>query len=68
MKLNVVFLFTLIIFFVSCEQQNNNIDLTGEWNFQMDTEDVGIIERWFETDLRETIVLPGSMVENGKGF
>ena len=58
----------LALLFYSCEQQNNSIDLAGEWQFQMDPEDIGISEKWFENDLQETIQLPGSMVENGKGF
>ncbi len=64
-------LFTIIItlFFYSCEQQKfNSIDLSGEWQFQMDPEDIGFYEKWFENDLQETVKLPGSMVENGKGF
>ncbi len=67
MKHTSFLLFILTLLFISCEQQNN-IDLSGEWQFQMDPEDVGISEKWFETNLQETIQLPGSMVENGKGF
>ena len=67
MKLTSFLLFILTLLFISCEQQNN-IDLSGEWQFQMDPEDIGISEKWFETNLQETIQLPGSMVENGKGF
>ncbi|MCF6333266.1 MAG: beta-glucuronidase, partial [Draconibacterium sp.] len=68
MKLISFFLFMLTLLFVSCEQQQNNIDLSGEWQFQMDPEDIGISEKWFDADLQETVQLPGSMVENGKGF
>ncbi len=64
-----LFTFILTLFFYSCEQQKfNSIDLSGEWQFQMDPEDIGILEKWFENDLKETIKLPGSMVENKKGF
>ncbi|MCF6358222.1 MAG: beta-glucuronidase, partial [Draconibacterium sp.] len=63
-----LFAFILILFFYSCEQDNNSIDLSGEWQFQIDPEDIGVSEKWFENDLQETINLPGSMVENGKGF
>ena len=68
MKPTSIYFFILILFFYSCEQQNNSIDLSGEWQFQMDPEDIGISEKWFKNDLQETIKLPGSMVENGKGF
>jgi len=54
---------------VSCEQnKNNSINLTGDWQFQMDPEDIGVSEKWFEKDFQEYVQLPGSMVENGKGF
>ena len=69
MKPKILFLFILTFFFVSCEQQQiNKIDLSGEWQFQMDPEELGISKKWFETDLAETVQLPGSMVENEKGF
>lgn len=44
------------------------IDLSGEWNFRIDSLDVGEKQKWFNDDLEETIVLPGSMAENGKGY
>ncbi|WP_266366995.1 exo-beta-1,4-galactosidase [Tellurirhabdus rosea] len=43
------------------------IDLKGTWRFRTDPADKGIPERWFATRLPETIKLPGSMLENGKG-
>ncbi|MCC5929179.1 MAG: beta-glucuronidase [Cyclobacteriaceae bacterium] len=47
---------------------DSKIDLAGEWQFRMDPNDRGIEEKWFENDFSETIQLPGSMVENGKGY
>jgi hypothetical protein len=70
MKLN-QFIHIVLIAFVcfSCTvKQSETIDLSGEWQFQMDPDDVGVKENWFEKDLSETIQLPGSMDENGKGF
>ncbi|WP_167619574.1 sugar-binding domain-containing protein [Maribellus sediminis] len=43
------------------------IDLSGEWMFQTDPNDRGEPEKWYTTNLPETVRLPGSMVENGKG-
>jgi hypothetical protein len=43
------------------------IDLSGSWTFRIDRDDRGIGEQWFLADLPETIILPGSMTENGKG-
>jgi len=56
-----------VIFSCSRDQQSG-ISLAGEWQFAMDPEDVGIIEKWNEKGLPETINLPGSMEENGKGY
>lgn len=42
----------------------NVIDLTGEWNFQIDKENKGIDEKWYARPLNDKINLPGSMPEN----
>ena len=62
--------FLLILFVLTCACQNNDnqkIDLSGEWQFQIDPDDRGIHEKWFERDFSEMVQLPGSMVENDKG-
>lgn len=65
-KLLYFLLFVSVIF--SCAQkQTETINLAGNWQFQMDPNDLGITEKWFLNDLPETVQLPGSMVENGKG-
>jgi hypothetical protein len=46
---------------------SNIIDLSGNWAFQMDEFDKGITERWFLKELNDEIILPGSMLTNGKG-
>src|SRR5210317_402938 len=43
------------------------IDLSGEWQFQIDALDEGIAQEWYNKNLTETIQLPGSMAESGKG-
>lgn len=45
----------------------NSISLTGKWNFAMDSNDVGIKEKWFNKKFAETVLLPGSMLTNNKG-
>ncbi|MEL7118710.1 MAG: sugar-binding domain-containing protein [Bacteroidota bacterium] len=56
-------------FLFSCNQQElKEIDLAGTWQFQMDPEDKGIAEAWYSQDFSDTIKLPGSMAENGKGY
>lgn len=68
-RTNFVFFLILIFSLHSCiDQKQETIDIAGDWQFQMDPEDIGISEKWFANNLQETIQLPGSMVENGKGF
>lgn len=43
------------------------IDISGKWQFQIDRNDVGIKEKWFNQDLSDSISLPGSMPEMLKG-
>lgn len=48
-------------------QAPKSINLRGTWQFQIDATDVGVKEKWFAKTLPETVKLPGSMLENGKG-
>jgi hypothetical protein len=43
------------------------VSLAGEWKFRIDSLDVGIENKWYNTLADETVKLPGSMAENGKG-
>ncbi len=45
----------------------NVMDLAGEWTFQLDADNVGIEERWYERTLRNSIHLPGSLQQQGYG-
>jgi len=44
-----------------------SIPLSGEWKFRIDSLDQGIDRKWFSLDLEESVKLPGSMADNGKG-
>ena len=43
------------------------MSLAGEWNFRMDSLDLGLTEKWYTGSIDEHVYLPGSMAENGKG-
>lgn len=58
-------IFGLIL--LGCNSMSAQVDLSGQWNFRMDPLDQGEVEQWYLDKLDETITLPGSMVENGKG-
>lgn len=46
----------------------HQLSLAGQWRFVMDRDDVGIAQQWFSAALPdESVNLPGSMTENGKG-
>src|SRR5450759_3494623 len=55
-----------------CSTRQNEIreklPLAGEWKFIIDSLDQGIENKWFNDIAVETIRLPGSMAENGKGY
>src|SRR5215211_2399034 len=65
-------MFHRIIFFlvlsISCATlHSQQISLAGQWRFAIDRDDKGIDEKWFSKKLAETITLPGSMAQRGKG-
>lgn len=45
----------------------NVLSLAGNWRFSIDADDKGVAEKWFSRSLTETVRLPASMLENGKG-
>ncbi|VBB48019.1 conserved hypothetical protein [uncultured Paludibacter sp.] len=61
------FLFFLLLFYSFSFGQNKKIDLSGQWRFEMDRNNVGEDEKWYSKKLSDNIYLPGSMAENHKG-
>jgi hypothetical protein len=60
---------TLILFFIliSSASPQDKIMLNGKWLFAIDSLDQGIKEKWFSKSFDDSVILPGSMAENGKG-
>ncbi|TRW27252.1 beta-galactosidase [Flavobacterium zepuense] len=56
-----------LLAFTNGHAQQSNINLAGNWQFQTDPLDKGIPEKWYLQNLKEQIVLPGSMTTNNKG-
>jgi hypothetical protein len=48
-------------------QSSQKIDLAGNWLFQVDSLDNGVGQKWYAHQLKDKIILPGSMTTNGKG-
>ena len=62
----------LFLILTSCspkkEAEKKLIDLQGEWQFALDTANVGVQQQWYLRDLEETVQLPGTTDSNEKGF
>ncbi len=61
----------LLLVLTGCIRANievrERLSLAGEWQFRIDSLDQGIENKWYNDLAVETIKLPGSMAENGKG-
>ena len=59
----------LVITACSTEKHYNllPLSLAGEWKFRIDSLDRGIEDKWYAQIGTQSINLPGSMAENGKG-
>jgi hypothetical protein len=61
----------LVIFLAGCTVKQGHLTqkilLSGEWKFKIDSLDKGIEDKWYTSIGTETVRLPGSMAENGKG-
>jgi hypothetical protein len=63
----------VILALIVCSCSNNKVSvrqslsLAGEWKFRIDSLDLGIKNEWYNDVAVETVRLPGSMAENGKG-
>ena len=66
--MKLVFNFLLLIsLFIFSSFREDVILINGTWRFEIDRQDKGITEKWFNRSLSETVKLPGSMAENLKG-
>lgn len=64
-----IVLFTLALF--ACDKKSENyrstIDLSGTWQFALDTGKHGVEKKWFTTNLIDSIKLPGTTDLSHKG-
>ena len=71
-SLKIVFLFISISFALFSFKERNNqfrsrINLSGEWQFSLDPENIGMQQNWFSKSLDDVIQLPGTTDSNKKG-
>ena len=67
MRLLFISIFCSLLTLWEARAQEQTIDLSGTWRFQIDREDEGVRNKWFEKDLNNSIILPGSMPQRLKG-
>lgn len=46
---------------------DNSIDISGHWAYRLDPNNQGLLEHWFEKSWDTSLLLPGSLDENGIG-
>ena len=63
----IIFGFITMLVFSCCKGGGTNISLAGEWQFTLDSTDIGIKESWHTKEFSERISLPGTTDEAGKG-
>ncbi|MEO8254215.1 MAG: sugar-binding domain-containing protein [Flavobacterium sp.] len=67
-KINYVCLLLAILFSLSSfKGKDEVINLHGNWHFEIDRNNKGITEKWYNRNLSDNIKLPGSMAEFLKG-
>ena len=68
---SIKFFLYLCLILAGCSSPRGEIretmSLAGEWNFRVDSLDVGLTEKWYTGSFDEHVNLPGSMAENDKG-
>jgi hypothetical protein len=62
-----VYFIIMFLLFCSILYAQERIGLNGKWEFAVDREGVGVEQSWFDRTFEDSIRLPGSMTENGKG-
>ena len=60
-------LFCVFALTATCAAESSKIDLAGTWQFQLDPDDVGVDQQWFQRRMRDEIRLPGSLTAQGFG-
>ncbi len=66
--LNILFIPHSLRIIYAADLSNKTISLAGQWKFRLDPEKKGLDEKWFQSELTDTVTLPGTTDENKKGF
>lgn len=55
------------IFLAGCRESTSVLSLAGEWEFAIDSTDIGIAKHWYSQSFPDKIKLPGTMDDAGYG-
>ena len=70
MKYSLIYIVVLLMITSGCHQSFQDsteiMDLSGTWKFQLDPENVGMKDKWFNEEFNDSILLPGTTDENKK--
>jgi hypothetical protein len=62
----------LLIIMAGCHKSFQDtietVNLSGTWKFQLDPDNVGMKDKWFNMEFNDSIQLPGTTDENKKGI
>ncbi|MFG6686910.1 sugar-binding domain-containing protein [Mariniflexile sp. HNIBRBA6329] len=61
------FLLFVLIAIQSCQEKIENINLSGNWSYKLDKNNVGLIEKWQNLKFKDTIQLPSALRDKGIG-
>lgn len=70
-RANLLLMIFIVLALSSCQKSNeqrHKIDLSGEWQFQLDPNNRGLIEGYEASEFAEVVKLPGTTDSNQKGF
>jgi hypothetical protein len=67
LKKSIYFCLLCVTFFTLSSFKDDEINLAGNWHFEIDRNDKGVTEKWYSRNLSDVIKLPGSMAEFLKG-
>ena len=67
LRLAVIISLTLLTVFGCKKAADQELDLAGQWSYQLDPEEIGEKEQWYTTDFLDSIVLPAALRDHGIG-
>ena len=57
-----------MVFLTGCKESTSILSLAGEWEFAIDSMDIGISKHWYTQSFPDKIKLPGTMDDAGYGI